>query len=638
MKLVSLKITNFKRFAGLHKLVLDGKVVGIFGPNEAGKTSVLRALEHLNHTGSFATSGSEQETTRGTNIEDDDEVICATYWVTEDDRTALKKIPEAADVRWVEISKPAKGKTFYVKQIPDPERDLSKRQAASEFVSQLKTLPDGWDKVEEGELESELPIDQLKEILSSNEQDLTGEQIKHIRSFKAAATTLLSEDKLELLDSLAESESLDHPSTKSRKILYNRQPKYLLFDDESRQLESQYSLYRFFNEAPEEIPASLKHLLAAANIDLEALYYAAVANDHGEVESIIDAANAKLEELVSANWSQSEVSARLRLDNSTLHILAGARGKKFVQISERSDGLRLYLALLAFLSQNKDGDVLPILLIDEAETHLHYDAQADLIQMLAKQQVAEKVIYTTHSIGCLSEDLGLGVRMVETDGEHSKFNNWFWESSTPGFSPVLFGIGATTLAFIPIRHALITEGATDILLLPAMFREALGVNNLGFQIAPGLSQANKDQIAIVDAESPRTAYLTDGDKAGVSLKREIKSAGVAEDRIFALPQIAGTDSTIEDFVNSRSLLRAVNLELERSHGKKHQMDSSDLRRPGAVNSIDSWCETRKIRAPQKRAIAYHLLENRHENPIVALESRQELIDLYQRIVTVFGSA
>jgi predicted ATP-dependent endonuclease of OLD family len=60
----------------------------------------------------------------------------------------------------------------------------------------------------------------------------------------------------------------------------------------------------------------------------------------------------------------------------------------------------------------RSSEHVPILLLDEIETHLHYDAQADLAQMLAKQEIVAKVIYTTHSMGCLPEDLGTGVRFI----------------------------------------------------------------------------------------------------------------------------------------------------------------------------------------------------------------------------------
>jgi predicted ATP-dependent endonuclease of OLD family len=48
-------------------------------------------------------------------------------------------------------------------------------------------------------------------------------------------------------------------------------------------------------------------------------------------------------------------------------------------------GLRWLIALHAFLAAR--GAQKPILLVDEAETHLHYDAQADLIDALMNQRV-----------------------------------------------------------------------------------------------------------------------------------------------------------------------------------------------------------------------------------------------------------
>lgn len=641
MELVSVTIENFRRFAGKHKLVLDGKVVAIIGPNEAGKTSILRALEHFNHSRAFKTTGGQQETTRGVNIRDEAPVIEATYWVNGDDRAALSQIPEACDVRWVKISKRAEGNTFYVTQKPRPKRDLSQRRAAAGLLKNLQKVPDSWNAVNEDSTDAATPIDHLRSVLISDEEDLTADQIEWIRSFaRIEDDHILTDADRESLTKLADYESLENPEARSRKLLYSREPTFLLFDNESRTLQSQYDLDDFFRSEPraDPIPSALENLCAAAQLNLSDLHNAADIQDHGEVDSIVDAANANLEQLLRANWSQSEVSARLRLDGKTLHVLAGARGNKFVRISERSDGLRQYVALLAFLSRHRSGDALPVLLIDEAETHLHYDAQADLIQMLTKQSVAAKVVYTTHSIGCLPEDLGMGLRMVEAKGEHSRINNWFWQSNTPGFSPILFGIGATTLAFVPIRNALLTEGATDILLLPALLREALSRDHLGFQVAPGLSKANKSQVAIVDAESPRTAYLTDSDEGGDDLRSQIIAAGVPEHRIFALPKIDGVATTIEDFLRAESLIHAINVELSRSHGIKHQMSLGDLRQPGATESVEKWCEMQSIPPPKKRAVAYHLLEHRHRYPLVSENTRQQVVNLFNIISAVFDDS
>ena len=118
-------------------------------------------------------------------------------------------------------------------------------------------------------------------------------------------------------------------------------------------------------------------------------------------------------------WSQPEVTIYLRLSNYQLHILIG-EDSQFENIERRSDGLRQFVALLMFLTHKPSYSIKPILLIDEVEIHLHYDAQADLVQTLAEQEIAEKVIYTTHSIGCLPEDLGMGVRVVkQLENQHS---------------------------------------------------------------------------------------------------------------------------------------------------------------------------------------------------------------------------
>ena len=118
-------------------------------------------------------------------------------------------------------------------------------------------------------------------------------------------------------------------------------------------------------------------------------------------------------------------------------------------LDERSDGLKIFVSLLA-LTATQQSEVPPIVLIDELERHLHYDAQADVVQVMSTQTVIPQIIYTTHSAGCLPEDIGAGVRLVGTnDGANrSTVENRFW-STGPGFSPLLIGMGASSLAFRP---------------------------------------------------------------------------------------------------------------------------------------------------------------------------------------------
>lgn len=286
----------------------------------------------------------------------------------------------------------------------------------------------------------------------------------------------------------------------------------------------------------------------------------------------------------------------------------------------------------------EDVQQAPILLIDEAETHLHYDAQADLVQVLAKQDVVSKVIYTTHSIGCLPEDLGTGVRLVEIDKSDthvSTVQNWFWQSPRPGFSPLLFGMGASTLAFIPVRNAVITEGPSDIILWPTLLREAINKSYLGFQIVPGLSEATRPEIIELDHEAPSTAYLVDSDKGGDKLVKKLIEGGISKDRIFRIPTTDRRELVVEDLVDRSIYLDAVNEELRRSNGIDISFPSSKMPAEGRTRAVKDWCKAKGIDPPSKRAVAYHILEFGIGRSILTKRYQAPLRELYSDIANIF---
>src|SRR5206468_181099 len=98
---------------------------------------------------------------------------------------------------------------------------------------------------------------------------------------------------------------------------------------------------------------------------------------------------------------------------------------------------------------------------------------ADLVRAFEQQSLAAKIIYTTHSAGCLPSDLGTSVRVVEPipDTDRSRIRNDFWGTSA-GFSPLLMAMGASALAFTPTRRAVLAEGPSDLLLLPSLLKDA----------------------------------------------------------------------------------------------------------------------------------------------------------------------
>ncbi|MEM9942051.1 MAG: AAA family ATPase [Planctomycetota bacterium] len=648
MKLVWFEIEGYKRFAEHSKVNLSEKLVAIVGPNEAGKTSLLRCLQHFNHRKAFVDSGGSQELTRGAAIEDDDTIAEWTFALDDDDRAAIKDIPEATSVRWYAIEKKKTGKAFFSLK-PWPKRDISIRQRLrEELEGALSKLAEAnnSDPDDEGTRDYSGLIEKFSELsaeLTSKEGSLPESIIDKIVEYSTIVRkTPLSgfEKKLKELHS---HEAMDSPSDRVGTILSKRQPNFLMFSTSDRNLKSEYDLSPFFRVAnpqrgipgPEEIPTALQNLAHAANLDLESLHQAQSNNDRGRVATILEKAQEKITELVQDSWTQSKLTVSFELDGQRFQILIRSMEGEYVKVVERSDGLRQFVALLMFLARQPNTECKPILLIDEAESRLHYDAQADLTQVLAKQQLASKVIYTTHSIGCLPEDLGSGIRMVVAGDPNSVIENYFWNSQRPGFSPLLFAMGAQTLAFLPIRYAMIAEGAADMILVPAMLKAFLGKEHLGFQVVPGLSSGTSSEIAILDNESTRTAYLVDGDRAGRLMYAKIKEAGVAEKMILSLPKIDGEETVIEDYVPIETYMSAVSEELRRS-GSESSIVADDLPRPNRPKRLEEWCKKNNVNVPSKRMVAYHVVEKRFDFPLVDDSVHEQIRELHSTIMKTLG--
>jgi predicted ATP-dependent endonuclease of OLD family len=638
MNLVWFELTGYKRFGKHSKINLAEKLVAIVGPNEAGKTSVLRGLQHLKQPQAFVSKGGSQELSRGVTAKEDDTIAEWTFAIDESDRECLKDIPEAEDLRWYSLTKNKNGKRFF-KLTPNPKRSLKLRiSVRAELDDALRAVPLVTDADNDPPLVARLQ--DLAGLLKSDVEDLP-----KITKEKIAA---LAEDTLSTeferfsgrLTDLHTYESSKHPTTRAGAILDERLPDILLFDQDDRDLKAEYDLEKFYRTptphiAREKIPTALKSLASAADLDLEELYTVRLNQDLGRVRTILEKAEDRLTDLLHASWSQSKLHLGLNLDGTRFLILLQSETSDFVRVDERSDGLRQFLAFVLFLARQPHSECKPILLIDEAESRLHYDAQADLVQVLSRQELASKIIYTTHSIGCLPEDLGSGIRMVAPEDSYSVIENYFWESKRPGFAPLLFSMGAQTLAFLPMRYAVIAEGAADLILVPAILKAGLKRDSLGFQIVPALASGTSQEIAILHNESARTAYLVDCDSAGKRMKSKIIKAGVREAKIITLPKIEGDESVIEDYIAMDAYLSAVSEELQRS-GCTEELSASDLVRPNRPKRLAEWCKAHGVAAPSKRAVAYLVVERKYDLPIVDESACDSVITLYKMIANALG--
>jgi hypothetical protein len=198
-------------------------------------------------------------------------------------------------------------------------------------------------------------------------------------------------------------------------------------------------------------------------------------------------------------------------------------------------------------------------------------------------------------------------------------------------------MGANTLAFIPVRNAVATEGIVDIILWPTLLRHATGRSYLNFQVVPGISESTLPEITQLDPEAPLTAYLLDADEGGRDLRERLRNAGVADSRIFTIPDNESRGLAVEDLVDPTVYVTAVNAGLDLAQGSNASFTLDDLPAVGRPQAVAAWCKSQGFSVPSKRLVAYRIVEQSPERLLVAEKYVEPLRELFTRISSELGS-
>ncbi|WP_410614741.1 AAA family ATPase [Amycolatopsis sp. lyj-109] len=648
MDLVAFSLEGYKRFVQKTSVKLQGKLIAIVGPNEAGKSSLLGAMAHLHNRDSFEV---RERPRRSSHLPE------ATwhFLLDQEDKSKLASVHDTAHIERLVISKRTDGSPVWHFMPRNPSRDISRRKVCAKLLGkfeEMRFFRETHTTIGDG---SDLSVyDFTLEILQSNRETLTVQEIDHLQNVLGVIRQV---SKSRQDDALQAAESIDQVDDHAAELvqvltqqirieqepepwqlacdaLESSIPRVIIFAASDRELASEYDL----EQVAANPPPALKHLAKMADLDLGALYTESSSRAVADVGTRRNAANQRLLEIFSQSWNQQGIAIQFEVQGNILHVqVTTPEDSGLSDIQDRSDGIRWFAALLAFTYgvTNK-----PILLVDEIETHLHYDAQADLISVLARQKFASKVIYTTHSFGCLPYDLGTGVRVVQPlDAATSKLENGFWRGGA-GFSPLLASMGAAAMSFTPTRRAVIAEGAADAILLPVLLRQSSKKDYLGFQVAPGLSSVASSGVGELNLEAARVGFVVDGDNGGKAIAKMLQDAGVDKSLIALLQDISSEPTTgleVEDFINPKIYATAINEELRCWNEIGEQITEAELGDALRTKLLKQWCDLHSYSVPDKVAVAQRIADMSADH-LVYQEDRagilQELLARLNSIVQV----
>ncbi|MDQ3725142.1 MAG: AAA family ATPase [Actinomycetota bacterium] len=570
------------------------------------------------------------EWTRGEKLSPDREIVKLRYRLDRDEQKILRNLENGdrlRKVRWLERTLHVDGSSS-ISLEPIPTRNKEPRWALAKALRRAIDQDD-WPAGEEIE-DTVLGPENLEELLSALESNLVSLS-GHLESLDSLAGQLEEHEweqgLVEKIRHVYELELRNHPHPEGRGALLERIPKFVRFEMADRQLADEYDLAT----AADDPPPALHNLAELAELDLEELLEQINSGLTGSVRATIDKANEVLREVFGA-WTQKP-SVAVSFDRSGTSLLVHVQSGTGVPMKphERSEGLRQFVGLVALTAGEGHG-VPPILLIDEAEMHLHYDAQADLMDTLAKQNTAAQIIYTTHSSACLPEDLGSSVRIVRGVGEEmrSEVEQQFW-SDEVGLVPLLLAMGAGSMAFAPLRPAVIAEGGSELVLLPSLIKEAARIKRLGYQVVPGAAGSPPLRIAGLDLEGVSTVWVLDGDQGGRDRRKYLSKNGVPRDRIHLIEEGSlGLD--LEDLIHPETYVKAVNRYAEDLGGRgDFSVELLPANPCGKHKAVSAWCAKLKIKEPGKTAIANKVLDFRGEEPLSHPDRHELLRDLHKTL-------
>lgn len=610
-------------------------LLAFVGQNESGKSSVLTGLEWLTEDGTTPLSSLDKARTKK---KTSGWVVGAEFALGDEEMALIEPLGFEKTPTTIGIWKQVDGSLVTKFRDPrDPRRDPAPFEAAAKALEraqerlQKQIVEEGVERDDEEEEQGpKVWVAKVAKRLDEPEEDWEPDDQRAAESLAEWLDTPSPRGKnprdaktAALIREAASIGARPHPETEGIDLLSKRIPTFLLFREDDRVLPTVTPV-----DPPNRpaMPSAIRNLLAIAQVNIAAVWKAHTDEDSGEKRTLLDAANRRLDEFFGQAWNQSNISVNIDVDENGLqtHVI-DLDTRRYTRIEERSEGLRAFVTLAVFLG-SQDLEIPPILLIDEAELHLHSDAQADLVGGLLKQINATQVWYTTHSPACLPSDLGTGIRLLERHGEQSEIKSHFWTNQEPGFGPLLYAMGAGAAAFSRCRWAVLGEGASEMILLPTLIRAATGLEDLPYQVAPGLSHA-KGHGLDVEEVAARVIYLTDGDKAGSDYLADLRGRGVPESRLKSLPK--GT--SIEDLLDKDFLLDVVDSLLPEGAPRPTTRIFKSSQTAG--RSVAKWVKDNGI-ALGKVAIAYEIID-RAPDVALAPGAAETLCTLHEEFMAAF---
>lgn len=503
MKVTSVKIENFKSFAKENNRLDVENINTIIGKNESGKSNLIEAIGNLNFLGINNLNFFEN---RNKNIDDNSRpVISVVLQPYEHEKKIYTSDKETI---------------FMFKD----KNNIVYEGGFTEIITNNISFQEGRERLnvlKKQILISDMNINKSLEILIQNINEAENKLFIETVAINSLFLTLERETKYK------EFVLLSKEIIKQLKKLYSILPKFLILKDIN--LNSKYTkIFLNDNTQSKEMLQNLLHIL---DMDLESVkkfWNLSSEDDRYNFTTEINNKIQKFMDKFNEFYKQEKVELKLTFNNDSLNFLVKTN-KKYLNLSERSNGLKWYLNMyIQLVAKTKKTNIENyVVLLDEPGVFLHVNAQKMILELFEDfVSNNNQIIYTTqHPTMIYQECLHRTRLMIKDENGNTNIGNRYYslphkmEGKTETITPILNALGmkmSYNLSGVDSEKVnIITEGISDYNYLKVFFNQLECFNK--YNIIPSTSVTNIHNIvSILIGWGYKYKILLDQDSEGRS--------------------------------------------------------------------------------------------------------------------------
>ncbi|AZB26447.1 OLD family endonuclease [Chryseobacterium bernardetii] len=555
MRLIKARVQNYRSIIDTGEFEIEKLKTIMVGPNEAGKTVLLRALQQLNKPDDVEGFEALRDYPRSkfndidTGILDPKDIKVVTgYFELEDDDKAA--IPEKFKNCKYEFSKNMDNSSHH--SLIDAPSELTFKDIKPDLLRHLAHLDKQYTD-ENPEEQSNKPSILITPIIESFD-DLTilsTENSKNLKTFLESNFALIDEENKKEEDryyKLIEQIEFNENYYKTLSILNKRLPVFILFNNyfkvkpsvhlehlatrtENNLLDDQYydygnlCLLKLLGFTARELsdlgkaqspPADKYDALKVYKDQLDKRFYK------------LNAASVRLTEEIKKVWMPNPDrpeadKLKVAADGQYLKVVVEDEIGVDIELDQRSEGFQWLVSFfVVFFAEAMDKHKNAILLLDEPGMSLHGLKQRDFRDTISRLAEHNQTIYTTHSPFLVGPDELDLVRVVELKNrkEGTKVHTTISSSDPAGLLPLQEALGYDLAqSLFSQQRNLILEGLTDYWYIDATSQllSNAKIENLNEKIALVFANSAGKVVyyaTILFAHNLKVAALLDSDVAG----------------------------------------------------------------------------------------------------------------------------